>query len=101
MIYLDYNATTPIDPAVAEAMLPFLHRHFGNPSSSHAYGATTRKAVEVARGQVAELLGCRPEEIVFTSGGIGVEQHGHQGDRGVVARRGGDTSSPRRWSTRR
>jgi cysteine desulfurase NifS/selenium donor protein len=69
MIYLDYNATTPIDPAVAEAMLPFLHRHFGNPSSSHAYGVTTRTAIEQARGQVAALLGCRPEEILFTSGG--------------------------------
>ena len=69
LIYLDYNATTPIDPAVAEAMLPFLHRHFGNPSSSHAYGVTTRRAIETARGQLSTLLGCRPEEILFTSGG--------------------------------
>ena len=69
LIYLDYNATTPIDPAVAEAMLPFLHQHFGNPSSSHAYGVTTRRAIETARGQLAALLGCRPEEILFTSGG--------------------------------
>jgi cysteine desulfurase NifS/selenium donor protein len=68
-IYLDYNATTPIDPAVAEAMLPFLHRHFGNPSSSHPYGVAARQAVETARRQVAELLGARPEEILFTSGG--------------------------------
>ena len=68
-IYLDYNATTPIDPAVAEAMLPFLYEHFGNPSSSHAYGAVARGAVEKARRQVAALLGARPEEIVFTSGG--------------------------------
>jgi cysteine desulfurase len=69
MIYLDYNATTPVAPGVADAMLPFLHRHFGNPSSSHALGVTTRKAVEAARAQVADLLGCRPEEILFTSGG--------------------------------
>jgi cysteine desulfurase NifS/selenium donor protein len=69
LIYLDYNATTPIDPAVAEAMLPFLHRHFGNPSSSHAYGVTARRAIEAARRQVADLLGARPEEVVFTSGG--------------------------------
>jgi cysteine desulfurase NifS/selenium donor protein len=69
MIYLDYNATTPVDPGVAEAMLPFLHRHFGNPSSSHSLGVTTRKAIEKARGQVADLLGCRPEEVLFTSGG--------------------------------
>jgi cysteine desulfurase len=68
-LYLDYNATTPVDPAVAEAMLPFLYEHFGNPSSSHAYGAVTRGAVERARRQVAALLGARPEEIVFTSGG--------------------------------
>jgi cysteine desulfurase len=68
-IYLDYNATTPIDPAVAEAMLPFLHRHFGNPSSSHPYGVAARQAIELARRQVAGLLGARPEEIVFTSGG--------------------------------
>jgi cysteine desulfurase NifS/selenium donor protein len=68
-IYLDYNATTPIDPAVAEAMLPFLHRHFGNPSSSHPYGVAARQAVESARRQVADLLGARPEEVLFTSGG--------------------------------
>ncbi len=69
LIYLDYNATTPIDPTVAEAMLPFLHQHFGNPSSSHAYGVTARRAIDTARRQVADLLGCRPEEILFTSGG--------------------------------
>jgi cysteine desulfurase len=68
-IYLDYNATTPVLPAVAEAMLPYLYAHFGNPSSSHAYGAAARKAVENARRQVADLLGAGPEEIVFTSGG--------------------------------
>jgi cysteine desulfurase len=68
-IYLDYNATTPIDPAVAEVMLPFLHRHFGNPSSSHPYGVAARQAVESARRQVADLIGARPEEILFTSGG--------------------------------
>jgi cysteine desulfurase len=68
-IYLDYNATTPIAREVAEAMLPFLHEHFGNPSSSHPYGVTTRRAVEVARAQVADLLGCQPAEVVFTSGG--------------------------------
>jgi cysteine desulfurase NifS/selenium donor protein len=68
-IYLDYNATTPIDPAVAAAMLPFLYGGFGNPSSSHAYGAEARRAVESARGSLARLLGARPEEIVFTGGG--------------------------------
>jgi len=68
-IYLDYNATTPIDPEVAEAMRPFLHENFGNPSSAHWYGAQAKLAVERARSQVAGLLGCRPDEVVFTSGG--------------------------------
>ena len=68
-IYLDYNATTPIHPEVARAMEPFLYEHFGNPSSNHAYGATTRTAVENARQQVASLLNCHTDEIVFTSGG--------------------------------
>jgi cysteine desulfurase len=68
-IYLDYNATTPIDAVVVEAMLPYLRDHFGNPSSSHAFGKTAHEAVEKARKQVAELIGARPDEIVFTSGG--------------------------------
>ena len=69
MIYLDYNATTPIDPQVAHAMLPYIQEHFGNPSSSHALGQTTKLAVEKAREQVATLLGCSSDEILFTSGG--------------------------------
>src|SRR3990170_1304591 len=68
-IYLDYNASTPIDPAVAAAMRPFLADHYGNPSSGHWAAATAKAALETARGQVAALLGCRPDEIVFTSGG--------------------------------
>jgi cysteine desulfurase NifS/selenium donor protein len=68
-IYLDYNATTPIDPRVAEAMAPFLHTYFGNPSSGHAFGVAAKKAVDKARGQVAAMLGCRIDEVVFTSGG--------------------------------
>jgi cysteine desulfurase NifS/selenium donor protein len=68
-VYLDYNATTPVDPEVAEAMLPFLTQRFGNPSSGHPYGVEARAAVEAARRQVAALLGARPEELVFTSGG--------------------------------
>ena len=68
-IYLDYNATTPIDPEVAEAMRPYLFEHFGNPSSSHWYGIQTKKAVDEARRQVADLLHCNSEEVVFTSGG--------------------------------
>jgi len=68
-IYLDFNATTPIAREVADAMVPYLYEHFGNPSSSHAYGQAARHAVETARAQVAALLGCRPGEVIFTSGG--------------------------------
>ncbi|MDY6876756.1 MAG: selenide, water dikinase SelD [Chloroflexota bacterium] len=68
-IYLDYNATTPIDRRVAEAMVPYLYEHFGNPSSAHPYGVEAKRAVERARAQVAALLGCQVAEIVFTSGG--------------------------------
>lgn len=67
-IYLDHNGTTPVDPEVVESMLPFLGEHFGNPSSSHSYGAAPKKAVAEARAQVAELIGAQPEEIFFTSG---------------------------------
>src|SRR5215216_2272422 len=68
-IYLDYNATTPIDPAVVEAIEPYLREHFGNPSSDHVYGYRTRSAVQTAREQLAALLGAAPEEVVFTGGG--------------------------------
>jgi cysteine desulfurase len=68
-IYLDYNATTPVDPQVAEAMQPFLTEHYGNPSSNHRLGRTTRDAIEQARMHVAEVLHCQTDEIVFTSGG--------------------------------
>src|ERR1043166_2532465 len=69
MVYLDYNATTPVDPRVAEAMWPYLRELFGNPSSVHAYGVNAKTAVETARAQVAGMLGCHADEIVFTSGG--------------------------------
>ena len=68
-IYLDYNASTPIDPAVAAAMKPFLADHFGNPSSGHWAAASAKAALERARGQIAALLGCEDDEVVFTSGG--------------------------------
>jgi cysteine desulfurase len=68
-IYLDHNATTPVHPAVVEAMLPFLREHFGNPSSGHIYGQRAKRAVDHARRQVASLLACQPDEILFTSGG--------------------------------
>ncbi|MBN1150853.1 selenide, water dikinase SelD [candidate division WOR-3 bacterium] len=68
-IYLDYNATTPIDPEVADSMKPYLSEYFGNPSSSHSFGTKTKLAVEKARKQVASLIQCKPNEIIFTSGG--------------------------------
>ncbi len=68
-IYLDYNATTPVLPEVADAMRPFLTDFFGNPSSTHWFGLQTKKAIEQARQQVASLLDCQAEEIIFTSGG--------------------------------
>lgn len=69
MIYLDYNATTPLCDAAREAMLPYLERHFGNPSSVHAAGRETRAAIDNARDKLAALLRIKPNEIVFTSGG--------------------------------
>lgn len=66
-IYLDYNATTPVDPVVADAIEPYLREHFGNPSSSHIYGKRAHEAVELARKQVASLIGARENEVVFTS----------------------------------
>ena len=74
-IYLDYNATTPIDLGVRNAMLPCLEKYFGNPSSSYVYGQRAREAVEKARGQVATLIGATPEEIIFTSGGTESDNH--------------------------
>lgn len=68
-VYLDYNATTPVDPAVVEAMLPFLKENFGNAGSVHTPGQRARAAVDAARASVAALIGAQPKEIVFTSGG--------------------------------
>ena len=67
-IYMDNHATTPIAPEVLEAMIPYLTTHFGNASSAHPFGVTAKDAVEKARHQVAELLGCSTEEVIFTSG---------------------------------
>jgi cysteine desulfurase len=74
-IYLDYNGTTPHAPEVIEAMRPFLESEFGNPSSSHWYGALPRQAVETARRQVGELLGCPAQHLIFTSGGTESNNH--------------------------
>jgi cysteine desulfurase len=68
-IYLDHNASTPILPAVLDAMLPYLEDHFGNASSTHVYGTTMLAAVDQARSRVASLIECAPQEVFFTSGG--------------------------------
>jgi cysteine desulfurase len=74
-IYFDHNATTPVEPEVLEAMLPFLSGEYGNASSIHTFGQKARAAVETAREQVASLIGARPQEIVFTSGGTEADNH--------------------------
>ncbi len=87
-IYLDYNATTPHDPEVIAAMRPFLEEEFGNPSSSHYYGRKPRQAVIRARQQVASLLKCNPEEIIFTSGGTESNNFAIKGCSGVLCSKG-------------
>lgn len=68
-IYLDYSATTPLDPDAMESMLPYFTKDYGNPSSIHQHGQKAEKGVENARNSIASILGCEPEEIIFTSGG--------------------------------
>ena len=74
-VYLDYNATTPVEPEVLDAMLPYFSAEFANASSIHTFGQNARAAVEAAREQVATLLGARPQEIFFTSGGTESDNH--------------------------
>ena len=88
MIYLDYNATTPIAPQVADAMRPYLEGFFGNPSSSHPLGIAARQAVDRARTQVAGLLGCEPDEVLFTSGGTESNNTAIQGTARALRSRG-------------
>lgn len=83
-IYLDYNSTTPVDPAVLEAMLPWFTDHFGNASSTHAHGRRAKAAVEEARSSVATSLGVSPRTIVFTSGATEANNIALRGVRGRV-----------------
>ncbi|MBI4965804.1 MAG: cysteine desulfurase [Desulfomonile tiedjei] len=78
-IYLDYNGTTPLDPEVIGAIRPFLEEEFGNPSSTHWYGIAPKRALTKAREQVAELINCDPQEIIFTSGGTESNNHAIRG----------------------
>ncbi len=86
-IYLDYNASTPVLPEVVDAMLPFLGKHFGNPSSKHVFGRTMHDAVEYAREQTACLIDCSPSEVFFTSGGTEANNLAIRGVAGAIARR--------------
>jgi cysteine desulfurase len=79
ILYLDYNATTPLDPAVIEAMLPWLREGYGNPSSAHTLGRSAREAVEKSRASVAALIGAQPDEVVFTGGGTEASNHALKG----------------------
>jgi cysteine desulfurase len=74
-VYLDYNATTPIDKEVAKAMLPYIETNYGNPSSSYLMGRLNKEAIEKSRSQVASLIRCQPDEIFFTSGGTESNNH--------------------------
>src|SRR5437660_2698154 len=74
-VYLDFNATTPVEPQVLDAMLPYFSAEFANAASIHTPGQRARAAVETAREQVAALIGARPQEIVFTSGGTEADNH--------------------------
>lgn len=78
-IYLDYAATTPVDPKVAEAMRPYFSEKFGNPSSIHSFGQEAKAAIENAREKVVRLIGARPEELVFTSGGTEADNFALEG----------------------
>jgi cysteine desulfurase len=83
--YFDHNATTPVDPDVLSAMLPYFSQEYGNPNSVHSFGQTTRGAVERARASVAALIGARPSEIVFTSGGTEADNLAIFGTLGAIA----------------
>jgi cysteine desulfurase len=74
-VYLDHNATTPVDPEVLDAMLPYFSGEYGNASSIHSFGQKARSAVETSRELVAALIGARPQEIIFTSGGTEADNH--------------------------
>ncbi len=87
-IYLDYNATTPIAPEVLAVMLPAERELWGNPSSAHLFGRRAHEALERARGQVAELLGCAPDEVIFTGGGTESDNAAVVGVAEALAQRG-------------
>ena len=89
--YLDHAATTPMHPESVAAMMPYLSEQFANPSGSHRFAREARKAIDDARELMAEVVGCRPGEVVFTSGGTEAD---NTAIRGTLARRGGRAVCP-------
>src|ERR1041384_3372373 len=101
-VYLDHSATAPVRPEVREAMLPYLGAEaFGNPSSAHKFGRTARAGLEQARREVAEAVGCEPNQVIFTSGGTEADNLAIVGgalaarDRGAKMRAAGDGPPPK------
>ncbi len=93
-VYLDHNATAPLDARVLEAMLPYLTEQHGNPSSAHRYGRAARAAVDRAREQVAELVNAHPTQVIITGGGTEASNLAIKGHRARCCRR---WVSIRRW----
>src|SRR5216683_4967747 len=89
-VYLDFNATTPVEPEVLDAMIPYFSAEFANAASIHTPGQRARAAVETARERVAALIGARPQEIVFTSGGTEADNHAIFGIAEAAADGGGE-----------
>ncbi|HYM52276.1 MAG TPA: aminotransferase class V-fold PLP-dependent enzyme, partial [Candidatus Dormibacteraeota bacterium] len=87
-VYLDHAATAPLRPEVLDAMLPYLNEHWGNPSSIHASGRAARRGLDEARETVARLLGAKPREIVFTSGGTEADNLAVKGTAWAASSRG-------------
>ena len=87
-IYLDYSATTPLDPRVLEAMMPHFSGHFGNPSSVHAFGRESRAVLEESRDRIARFVGAKSDEVFFTSGGTEADNHAVRGVAHAARRRG-------------
>ena len=94
--YLDHAATTPMRPDAVSAMLPFLTEQFANPSGSHRFARQVRQSIDEARDDVADVLGCRPGEVIFTSGGLTVSLQSSSSEGTTInSRAPSDSATPR------